>query len=310
MIRFQPISRCSLASFRISYINRPHRQRVIGFPPSLPCCTTTIMAGRRKRARTQTEEDPAAHDGGQPTSTTTLPAATRRSQRTKLNNTSASLSAVAESKAGPKAEPEVAGATTLGEADEDNKSKNNNKKTLKKAQPATAKDRPKAKPKPVKLEKDSEDDEIETKKKGSSSTSKKTIKKESKEEEKEETENPYLARNTSGFWLMKSEPDAFSYDDLCKHDGPAGWDGVRNHVAKVCLAYHHHALLEAPSPSQKLLHLFSKKITLQSDIAISEPFWPRNRPLSPCGLLARLYPFSRDCKKRIKLKKKQLWIFY
>ncbi|EWC44649.1 hypothetical protein DRE_06545 [Drechslerella stenobrocha 248] len=31
---------------------------------------------------------------------------------------------------------------------------------------------------------------------------------------------------------MKSEPNVFSYDDLCKHDGPAGWDGVRNHVAK------------------------------------------------------------------------------
>ncbi|KAJ6256723.1 hypothetical protein Dda_8590 [Drechslerella dactyloides] len=47
------------------------------------------------------------------------------------------------------------------------------------------------------------------------------------------------ARGSPGFWLMKSEPNVFSYDDLCKHDGPAGWDGVRNHVAKVGLSLSH-----------------------------------------------------------------------
>lgn len=31
-------------------------------------------------------------------------------------------------------------------------------------------------------------------------------------------------------WLMKSEPDAFSWDDLVR-DGEAVWDGVRNHRA-------------------------------------------------------------------------------
>lgn len=33
------------------------------------------------------------------------------------------------------------------------------------------------------------------------------------------------------YWLMKSEPDAFSYDDLVKK-GKAEWDGVRNHAAQ------------------------------------------------------------------------------
>lgn len=34
------------------------------------------------------------------------------------------------------------------------------------------------------------------------------------------------------YWLMKSEPDAFSWDDLVKK-GKAEWDGVRNHQAQL-----------------------------------------------------------------------------
>jgi predicted RNA-binding protein with PUA-like domain len=38
------------------------------------------------------------------------------------------------------------------------------------------------------------------------------------------------------YWLMKSEPDAFSWDDLVKK-GQKGelWNGVRNHTAKLNL---------------------------------------------------------------------------
>ena len=32
------------------------------------------------------------------------------------------------------------------------------------------------------------------------------------------------------YWLMKSEPEAFSWDDLVR-DGETVWDGVRNHRA-------------------------------------------------------------------------------
>jgi predicted RNA-binding protein with PUA-like domain len=32
------------------------------------------------------------------------------------------------------------------------------------------------------------------------------------------------------FWLMKSEPDAYGWDDLVA-DGEGTWDGVRNHAA-------------------------------------------------------------------------------
>jgi predicted RNA-binding protein with PUA-like domain len=34
------------------------------------------------------------------------------------------------------------------------------------------------------------------------------------------------------YWLMKSEPDAFSWDDLVRK-GTAEWDGVRNHTAQL-----------------------------------------------------------------------------
>ncbi|RVQ68962.1 EVE domain-containing protein [Croceicoccus ponticola] len=37
------------------------------------------------------------------------------------------------------------------------------------------------------------------------------------------------------YWLMKSEPDVYSWDDLVKQ-GEGTWDGVRNHRAKNNLA--------------------------------------------------------------------------
>ena len=37
------------------------------------------------------------------------------------------------------------------------------------------------------------------------------------------------------YWLMKSEPDAYSWDDLVA-EGEGTWDGVRNHTAKINLA--------------------------------------------------------------------------
>ena len=37
------------------------------------------------------------------------------------------------------------------------------------------------------------------------------------------------------FWLMKSEPDVYGWDDLVE-EGEGTWDGVRNHRAKNNLA--------------------------------------------------------------------------
>ena len=36
------------------------------------------------------------------------------------------------------------------------------------------------------------------------------------------------------FWLMKSEPDVYSYDDLVA-EGEGTWDGVRNYTARLNL---------------------------------------------------------------------------
>ena len=36
------------------------------------------------------------------------------------------------------------------------------------------------------------------------------------------------------YWLMKSEPDAYSWDDLVA-EGEGTWDGVRNHAAALNL---------------------------------------------------------------------------
>lgn len=37
-------------------------------------------------------------------------------------------------------------------------------------------------------------------------------------------------QNEQRLWLMKSEPDAYSWDDLVA-EGEGTWDGVRNHLA-------------------------------------------------------------------------------
>lgn len=39
---------------------------------------------------------------------------------------------------------------------------------------------------------------------------------------------------TKQHWLMKSEPDCYSYDDLVA-EGEGTWDGVRNHTAAIHL---------------------------------------------------------------------------
>ena len=36
------------------------------------------------------------------------------------------------------------------------------------------------------------------------------------------------------YWLMKSEPEAYSWDDLVR-DGGTEWDGVRNNMATLNL---------------------------------------------------------------------------
>src|SRR5688572_26211795 len=41
-------------------------------------------------------------------------------------------------------------------------------------------------------------------------------------------------RKRMAYWLMKSEPDVYSWDDLGR-DGRTDWDGVRNNAARLHL---------------------------------------------------------------------------
>jgi predicted RNA-binding protein with PUA-like domain len=43
-----------------------------------------------------------------------------------------------------------------------------------------------------------------------------------------------VAKRARSYWLLKSEPDVYSIDDL-ERDGRTPWDGVRNHMAKILL---------------------------------------------------------------------------
>eukprot|EP00884_Botryococcus_braunii_P002043 jgi/Botrbrau1/1183/Bobra.0162s0065.2 len=47
------------------------------------------------------------------------------------------------------------------------------------------------------------------------------------------SESNYISTEERNFWLFKSEPHKFSWDDLLSSpNSTAPWDGVRNHVAK------------------------------------------------------------------------------
>lgn len=57
------------------------------------------------------------------------------------------------------------------------------------------------------------------------------------------------------YWLMKSEPDCYSIDDLAKAKGPAMWEGCRNYVVRNFmrdemkpgdLAFFYHSSTEPP----------------------------------------------------------------
>ncbi len=68
-------------------------------------------------------------------------------------------------------------------------------------------------------------------KKAAKKVTKKATKKATKKKaaKKPPVKNPALA--ATGYWLMKSEPDAYSIDDLAR-DKSAEWDGIRNYQAR------------------------------------------------------------------------------
>lgn len=93
------------------------------------------------------------------------------------------------------------------------------------------------------------------------------------------------------YWLVKSEPDVYSFDDLMR-DGHTRWDGVRNYQARnnlramqvgdICLYYHSNlGLCVVGLARVKRTHYPDPTAQKGDWSAIDlEPFKPLNTPVS------------------------------
>ena len=87
------------------------------------------------------------------------------------------------------------------------------------------------------------------------------------------------------YWMMKSEPEAYSWDDLIR-DGGTEWDGVRNNAARL------HLKAMKPGDEAFFYHSMSDKalvgimrVTRSAEPDPQAPDWVRVRvePVRPLG---------------------------
>ena len=93
------------------------------------------------------------------------------------------------------------------------------------------------------------------------------------------------------YWLVKSEPDVFSYDQLTI-DGRTRWDGVRNYQARnnlramklgdICLFYHSNIGLAVVGIARVATEFFPDPTAEKGDWSAVElePVKPFNRPVT------------------------------
>lgn len=93
------------------------------------------------------------------------------------------------------------------------------------------------------------------------------------------------------YWLVKSEPDVFSYDQLTI-DGRTRWDGVRNYQARnnlramkagdLCLFYHSNIGLEVVGIARVATEFFPDPTAEKGDWSAVEldPLKPFTRPVT------------------------------
>jgi predicted RNA-binding protein with PUA-like domain len=105
-------------------------------------------------------------------------------------------------------------------------------------------------------------------------------------------------------WLMKSEPEAYSWDDLVR-DGGTEWDGVRNNAARL------HLKSMKPGDEAFLYHSMSDKavvgvmkVTRGAEPDPKAPDWVRVR-VEPVRALARPVTLA-EIKAEPKLAKMEL----
>ncbi len=82
-------------------------------------------------------------------------------------------------------------------------------------------------------------------------------------------------------WLLKSEPDVYSYDDLAR-DGRTVWDGVNNPTANI------HLRAMKPGDTAFIYHTGDEKRIAGLARVVSEPYEDPNHPgLNGKGDIAR-----------------------
>jgi len=82
------------------------------------------------------------------------------------------------------------------------------------------------------------------------------------------------------YWLMKSEPSSYGWDDL-ERDGGTEWDGVRNNAARL------HLKAMRPGDQAFLYHSMSDKAVVGIMRIASEP---RPDPKDPAWVSVRVEP--------------------
>lgn len=82
------------------------------------------------------------------------------------------------------------------------------------------------------------------------------------------------------YWLMKSEPSSYGWDDL-ERDGGTEWDGVRNNAARL------HLKAMRPGDQAFLYHSMSDKAVVGILRIASEP---RPDPKDPAWVSVRVEP--------------------
>lgn len=99
------------------------------------------------------------------------------------------------------------------------------------------------------------------------------------------------------YWLVKSEPDVFSFQDL-QRDGSTRWDGVRNYQARnnlramktgdICLFYHSNIGLEVVGLARVLREFYPDPTAEKGDWSAVDlgPDIPLTKPVSLVDLKA------------------------
>ncbi|GMW03086.1 MAG: hypothetical protein AMXMBFR84_42220 [Candidatus Hydrogenedentota bacterium] len=106
------------------------------------------------------------------------------------------------------------------------------------------------------------------------------------------------------YWLLKSEPDTYSWDDLCRESSGVGrWDGVRNYQARLHLrgmkkgdlALFYHSVIK-PTAIAGVMEIVNEAYTDPVQFDKDSPYYDaKSTPEKPrwdCVEVRPKYPFN------------------